>query len=131
MFLSIGHGTPSYTAQSMWELCATIVDNKIDANLRPPRDADDDGIMVTKNKKKKGDLITGYTVSDDNDEGMLVDVRRMVVGSQETADGEYVHKELCWFSQHDGDPIALEIWFHRMWLKAVKDVPNIELKRIA
>ena len=132
---SIGPGESSYTAESFWRLCAAIVENKIDPNPDgPPANEDDEGFSVARKTKKMltprdvdGFVEVGYTAYG-GEESFTVDVRMFAVSSQNEIDGKFEPQYMFSFFQHDGEQLEVELWFHKMWIKVHKAIPNYVIR---
>lgn len=134
MFLTIGPGKPTYTAETMWRLLAALYENKIDPNIIPIKDDEDpecDEVSVDRHQKKipvtdSNKLIEiGYTAMNADD--FCVDVRAAMVYSQDEIGGDFTLQYLYWFAQHAGEQPIVERWHHLMWLRVIKQVPNFEI----
>lgn len=130
MFIHITPDPPSYTAEQMFTLLATICDAELPHGALQIIDlqrGDDemDGITIGKFEPKDGGSV-GYMVSQDEPPfSFCIDVRAFEVQSQETIDGEFVPKHLCWFAQHDSYDLNMqayvERWYHTMHIRLIQN----------
>lgn len=88
-------------------------------------------------KASKGEYacpeVVSYTVSQDvPPHSFCIDVRALLVQSQETINGEYEPRYLFWFAQHDCWDLSIqeyvERWFHTMQLRLMDKAPNISVQ---